>query len=95
MDVKRLLLTALILLTVVGTLLAQEGEQEQPQEEPSEFVLVYSPKTLVLDPLHIYTTMESELSTGIYEGLLSYHPFSLEPIPAVASEWNISPDRTV
>ena len=95
MDMKRLFLVALVLLSVAGNLCAQEGEQEQPREEPSEFVLVYSPKTLVLDPLHIYTTMESELSTGIYEGLLSYHPFSLEPIPAVASQWKISPDQTV
>jgi peptide/nickel transport system substrate-binding protein/oligopeptide transport system substrate-binding protein len=91
MDTKRLLLAALAFLTAIALLPAQESEQE----EPSEFVLVYSPKNLVLDPLHIYTTMESELSTGIYEGLLSYHPFSLEPIPAVAADWKISPDRTV
>ncbi|GAH92073.1 unnamed protein product, partial [marine sediment metagenome] len=49
-----------------------------------EFVVVYSPKKLVLDPLHIYTTMESELSTALYEGLLTYHPFTLAPIPGVA-----------
>ncbi|UCF97842.1 MAG: peptide ABC transporter substrate-binding protein [Spirochaetaceae bacterium] len=91
MDVKRLLLSVLALTVLAIALPAQESEEEQP----SEFVLVYSPKNLVLDPRHIYTTMESELSTGIYEGLLSYHPFSLEPLPAVASEWKISPDRTV
>lgn len=91
MDMKRLLLSALVLLACIAAAPAQEAEEEQARE----FVLVYSPKSLVLDPRHIYTTMESELSTGIYEGLLSYHPFSLEPIPAVASEWKISPDRTV
>jgi peptide/nickel transport system substrate-binding protein/oligopeptide transport system substrate-binding protein len=91
MRLKGFLLAALVLLTVVAILPAQE----EKQEEPSEFVLVYSPKNLVLDPRHIYTTMESELSTGIYEGLLSYHPFSLEPIPAVASQWKVSPDQTV
>jgi len=91
MDAKKLLLAALAFLAVITAVPAQENEQE----EPSEFVLVYSPKNLELDPRHIYTTMESELSTGIYEGLLSYHPFSLAPIPAVASEWKISPDRTV
>jgi oligopeptide transport system substrate-binding protein len=91
MDLKRLFLVALALLTFVTAIFAQEEKQELP----SEFVLVYSPKKLVLDPRHIYTTMESELSTGIYEGLVSYHPFSLEPIPAVASQWTISPDRTV
>jgi peptide/nickel transport system substrate-binding protein/oligopeptide transport system substrate-binding protein len=88
---NRLLLAVLSLFMVVDILPAQE----EKQEEQSEFVLVYSPKNLVLDPRHIYTTMESELSTGIYEGLLSYHPFSLEPIPAVAEQWKTSPDRTV
>jgi peptide/nickel transport system substrate-binding protein/oligopeptide transport system substrate-binding protein len=93
MDTKRLLLVALVLLTAITTLPAQDTETDP--EEPSEFVIVYSPKNLVLDPRHIYTTMESELSTGIYEGLLSYHPLSLEPIPAVATDWKISPDRTI
>jgi oligopeptide transport system substrate-binding protein len=95
MKMKRLLLPAMVLLWIVAVLPAQDNEQKEGKEQPKEFVLVYSPKNLVLDPLHIYTTMESELSTGIYEGLLSYHPFSLEPVPGVASEWKISPDRTV
>jgi oligopeptide transport system substrate-binding protein len=91
MYTKRLLLVISALLALAAALPAQEEKKEQP----GEFVLVYSPKNLVLDPRHIYTTMESELSTGIYEGLLSYHPFSLDPVPAVASQWKISPERTV
>jgi hypothetical protein len=49
MDMKRLLLVALALLTLATVLSAQAEERE----EPSEFVLVYSPKNLVLDPRHI------------------------------------------
>ncbi len=92
MNVRKLLLVLFLFLPALCLLPAQDNEQ---QEEPAEFVVVYSPKKLVLDPRHIYTTMESELSTAIYEGLLSYHPFSLEPIPAVASSWKMSPDRTL
>jgi len=68
--------------------------QEAPEGEPREFVVAYSPKELTLDPLHIYTTLESELSTAIYEGLVSYHPFTLEPVAAVAYNWKLSPDKT-
>jgi oligopeptide transport system substrate-binding protein len=52
-----------------------------------ELVLAYAPKDVTLDPLHVYTTMESELGTALYEGLLTYHPVTLEPIPGVASSW--------
>jgi oligopeptide transport system substrate-binding protein len=57
-----------------------------------ELVVVYSPKKLTLDPAHIYTTMESELSTALYEGLLSYHPLTMEPVLGVASNWEVSSD---
>ncbi|MBN1836369.1 MAG: peptide ABC transporter substrate-binding protein [Spirochaetales bacterium] len=71
------------------------GPQDTQTEEPKELVVVYSPKEVQLDPLHIYTTMESELSTALYEGLLTYHPFSLFPMPGVAEDWEISEDKTV
>ncbi len=67
-----------------------DDRQAQERSDQNEFVVVYSPKKLILDPLHIYTTMESELCTAIYEGLLSYHPFTLEPIPGVASRWDVN-----
>jgi oligopeptide transport system substrate-binding protein len=59
----------------------------QPEPAGSELVLAYAPKDVTLDPLHIYTTMESELGTALYEGLLTYHPVTLEPVPGVASHW--------
>ena len=74
-------------LTLLGLLLVNPFISAQDQDNEQEFVVVYSPKKLVLDPLHIYTTMESELSTALYEGLLTYHPFTLAPIPGVAGRW--------
>jgi peptide/nickel transport system substrate-binding protein/oligopeptide transport system substrate-binding protein len=62
--------------------------------QPQELVIVHSPKQLILDPAHIYTTMESELSTALYEGLLSYHPLTMEPVLGVARDWEVSPDLT-
>ena len=85
------LLAAAVLLPATG-LYAQTQDSES--EEPRELIVVYSPKEVELDPRHIYTTMESELATGLYEGLLAYHPFSLDPVPGVAYEWEISEDKT-
>ena len=91
-----LLLFAALLLCSPALLEAQDSEPEGSRsQEPKELVVVYSPKEVELDPRHIYTTMESELSTALYEGLLSYHPFSLVPVPGVAYEWEISRDKTV
>ena len=58
--------------------------------ESRELVAAYAPKKLTLDPVHIYTTMESELATALYEGLASYHPLSLQPVPGLAAGWGAS-----
>jgi peptide/nickel transport system substrate-binding protein/oligopeptide transport system substrate-binding protein len=47
------------------------------------------------DPLVSYTTTEAQIYTGIYEGLVTYDPYSLDPLPAAASRWEISNDGTV
>ncbi len=37
-----------------------------------------------LDPRLAYNADEAQIFTGLYEGLFSYHPLSLEPVYAVA-----------
>jgi peptide/nickel transport system substrate-binding protein/oligopeptide transport system substrate-binding protein len=80
-----------VALLAVFALLPWRMSADAPAQ-PQELVVVYSPKQLTLDPAHIYTTMESELSTALYEGLLSYHPLTLEPVLGVASNWEVSSD---
>ncbi|MBI9107677.1 MAG: peptide ABC transporter substrate-binding protein [Spirochaetales bacterium] len=52
----------------------------------------YTNGRVQLDPAHSFTTTEAQLYTAIYEGLVGYHPLTLEPVPAAASRWIISPD---
>lgn len=52
----------------------------------------YSSGNIQLDPAHSFTTTEAQIYTAIYEGLVGYHPLTLEPMPAAASRWVISPD---
>ncbi len=90
MQMKPLWLGLLGLLLLAGAGHAQEAAEPA---EAQEFVVAYSPREMTLDPLHIYTTMESELCTAIYEGLLIPHPFTMEPLPGVAQHWEVSEDR--
>ncbi len=56
------------------------------------FTIAFSGYIPSLDPLHVYTTTGLEISTGIYEGLVTYHPLTMEPLPGVAERWEISDD---
>jgi peptide/nickel transport system substrate-binding protein/oligopeptide transport system substrate-binding protein len=46
-----------------------------------------------LDPRKSYIASEAQLFTGLYEGLFSYHPISLEPVPGAAEKWEVSEDK--
>jgi peptide/nickel transport system substrate-binding protein/oligopeptide transport system substrate-binding protein len=75
---------------------AQEPELAQEQESPADdktFFMTVTPPRVNLDPLHTFTSTEAQVYTAIYEGLVTYHPFTLEPMPAVAEYWEISEDR--
>ncbi len=52
----------------------------------------YSSGEFQLDPAHSYTTTEAQLYSAIYEGLVGYHPLTLEPVPGAASRWIVSSD---
>jgi len=46
-----------------------------------------------LDP-HIHTGVpENKISMALFEGLVSAHPKTLEPIPGMAERWEVSDDR--
>jgi peptide/nickel transport system substrate-binding protein/oligopeptide transport system substrate-binding protein len=62
---------------------------------PRELVVAYNPQKVNLDPLHTYTSMESQFFTAIYEGLVVPNPQTLEPMPGVASAWDVSTDGKV
>ena len=69
------------------------GASKAPPTSPvHEFVLATSTLDPNLDPLHTYTTFESQFYTAIYEGLVDSNPNTLAPEPAVASSWQTSDD---
>src|SRR4051794_580635 len=48
-----------------------------------------------LDPQVADTINEFLVLRNVYEGLVSYDPHTLQPIPALAEKWDVSADGTV
>jgi peptide/nickel transport system substrate-binding protein/oligopeptide transport system substrate-binding protein len=58
-----------------------------------ELSVTFTNGELELDFRKSYIASEAQLYTAIYEGLFSYHPITLEPVPAVAEKWELSDDK--
>jgi peptide/nickel transport system substrate-binding protein/oligopeptide transport system substrate-binding protein len=58
-----------------------------------ELTAAFSRGDLELDFRKSYLASEAQLFTALYEGLFSYHPFTMEPIPAAAEQWDLSEDK--
>ncbi|MDR3167409.1 MAG: peptide ABC transporter substrate-binding protein [Treponema sp.] len=58
-----------------------------------ELTVVFSKGEVELDFRKSYLASEAQFFTALYEGLFSYHPFTMEPIPALASKWELSEDK--
>ncbi|MCL2066494.1 MAG: peptide ABC transporter substrate-binding protein [Treponema sp.] len=62
-------------------------------ESRDELTVVFSRGDVELDFRKSFLASEAQLFTAIYEGLFSYHPSTMEPIPAAAERWDISEDK--
>lgn len=66
-----------------------------PSRERNALTVTMSGQTLELDYRKSYLASEAQFYTAIYEGLFSYHPQTMEPVPAAASRWELSDDKKV
>ncbi|MDR0291063.1 MAG: peptide ABC transporter substrate-binding protein [Treponema sp.] len=59
-----------------------------------ELTVTFSKSEVVeLDFRKSYLASEAQLYTALYEGLFSYHPFTMEPVLAAAERWELSDDK--
>jgi peptide/nickel transport system substrate-binding protein/oligopeptide transport system substrate-binding protein len=75
-----------------------EGEPGFAESRPQitnreELIVAVSRAKFELDFRKSYLASEAQLFTALYEGLFSYHPFTMEPVPAAASHWQLSEDK--
>jgi len=58
-----------------------------------ELTVVFSKHQMDLDFRKSYFASEAQVITAIHEGLFTYHPVTLEPVPAMAERWVLSEDK--
>lgn len=85
-------------LSFAAPALAQDWKQElQPEGDgwkkvPQVFTFNNGAEPETLDP-HLMTGVpEHRLANAIFEGLVTQHPETLQPVPGVAERWTVSPD---
>jgi oligopeptide transport system substrate-binding protein len=76
---------------------APEPGSERPKRYDAalqrNFTIIEYPHEYNLDPQTANYSNEAQLFTGLYEGLFSYDPYSLDPVPALASSHKTSRDK--
>jgi peptide/nickel transport system substrate-binding protein/oligopeptide transport system substrate-binding protein len=71
-----------------------EFAESRPRVEArDELTVTFSKSDVELDFRKSFLASEAQLFTALYEGLFSYHPFTMEPIPAAAERWELSDDK--
>jgi len=100
LTIPKLLLTILL----VSALLAVQSCTGMHDERffgrtvpPKENVLRYitGPEPETFDPAMVTSQADARIMIALYEGLVDYHPKTMQPIPALAKTWNINKDGTV
>jgi len=64
---------------------AQEGVE-------TELTVAFNSLDVEYDPHHSIYASEAQIFTGIYEGLFSYNPLTLDPVKAACSSFTVSKD---
>lgn len=68
------------------------GKTEPPKNNVMRYISGSEPESL--DPQFVTGQPEARILMSIYDGLVEYHPKTMEPIPAIAESWDLSSDGT-
>jgi oligopeptide transport system substrate-binding protein len=68
------------------------GRTTPPTDNVMRYITGSEPESL--DPQFVTGQPEARIMMAMYDGLVEYHPKTMEPIPAIAESWEFSPDGT-
>lgn len=85
--------SAVPVLAALGVLGTVAWALSQGRVPPADFTFVNGAEVKSLDPAIVTGTPENRMINALFEGLVTWHPETLEPSPAVAERWEISPDK--
>src|SRR5271165_4579408 len=91
---KRVLLSACALLMATTFAFTGTNSTSAAAQDTATTVTIAFPTgdPSTLDPQAAGTLDESEVIRNVFEGLVSYDPVTLAPVPGLATKWTISPD---
>ncbi len=106
-NLKKFFLFPLYVFVLASCLTAPAKEPSPQIAQPEEGVAAMRPRAVLRDELTVvlsvnnieldfrksYLASEAQFFTGIYEGLFSYHPLTLEPVMAAAESYELSEDK--
>jgi oligopeptide transport system substrate-binding protein len=93
---EKLLTAAAAVLLCSFSSAAQSADSSSDMIDPGlqhNFTIIDAPHAYDLDPRTASYSSDAQILTGLYEGLFSYDPVSLEPQQAIASSYRISRDK--
>ena len=90
MNKKNILLSlTLWIVPFVVSVAACAESEPYPQKE---FIVSVTTGIPNLHPHAAYNANEAQILTGLYEGLCTYDPYTLQPVAGLAKDWKISAD---
>ncbi|MDQ4078937.1 MAG: peptide ABC transporter substrate-binding protein [Chloroflexota bacterium] len=82
-----------LVVTGCGSGATMQPETEAPlHDEPTVLDYNFGTDPLVLDPAFVNNRSSVEVVAQLFEGLTTLDPESAEPVPALATEWDVSED---
>ncbi|GMO60927.1 MAG: peptide ABC transporter substrate-binding protein [Treponemataceae bacterium] len=100
--IKSYIFVAFLLLSLFAweAFIYAQNKQTEKKSAPAfkealqhEFIIIEYPHDYDFNPHTSNYADEAQLFTGLYEGLFSYDPYSLEPLPALAESARVSRDK--
>lgn len=90
---KRFLSTLYLLIAFISLMLIAPFNLIAEEESDDNSLSIVLSETLpALNPVHAFTTTEAQIFSAIHEGLVSYHPLTMQPLPGAAKDWTVSDD---
>jgi oligopeptide transport system substrate-binding protein len=93
------LLTAALVASILFSACAQQvkqgdffGKIEPPAGQTLRYISGAEPESL--DPQMTTGQPEARIAIALFEGLVEYHPKTMEPIPAIAETWKVNGDAS-
>ena len=90
---NKTLLSALCILLLSFNVFCQQADEEIDKSLQQNFIIVEPVRQHELNPQVTNYASDSQLLSGLYEGLFTYNPKTLEPEYAIATDYRISRDK--